>query len=154
MKKIIVTTLLFIFSSLGNPAFAGLDLDKIAGAVQEAATSSKNQKNGAAEAALPLDAIQGKLFGKIEAKVNEVIGKIDKYENKIEQYEKKIDQVSKAADQAAQTLNSLDKNEIMNIVKIVKYAVIAIAVSFILSFLLLITLLFQVLKMKALLNKK
>ncbi len=137
---------------------AAINLDKIAGVVNDISATQSDPKNPSKKSASPLDGLQNDLLGKVEERVNKVTERIEnriaKYEQKFDGYEEKMDKAEKSIDRVVSAINSLDASMIQKYLNMAKYAVIAVAAVFLSMVILLIVVSVQLIRVNSLLKKK
>lgn len=147
MKKLFI--ILALTCASYSSAFA-LNLDKII----KVADEINNEKHPKKIIASVSDNINKKIEKKIDKVTGRIEKRIDKYEKKLDRYEKKMDEVEKTADDVIELMSSISKSEIAKYIAIIKYLAIGTVILFISSFLMLLVIFKQNLKIKSLLQKK
>lgn len=159
MKKTLLSLFLAGCVLFSTQLFAAkIDLNDVVGAV--AAASDKNGK----KSGNPLSSLEDQLLarvdkitGKLDKEIDKVTGKIDerinKYEKKIDDYEKKIDEAQRAADKVLDAVNGFNAAKLQSYITMAKYAAIGFVSIFVLSFLLLIVIFVQLLRVNGALKK-
>lgn len=146
MKKIIFASLALVL--LASPAQAKkIDLDQLASALDSVSDSKGNSPIA------KLDNITAKIEEKVNKLTDRIEARVEKYEKKFDEYEAKIDKAEKATDKIINTLNSFDQTQVEQYVKLAKLAAIAFALIFVTSFILLIFIFVQSMRITSLLQK-
>lgn len=148
MKKFLFLIPVLSLTLFANQSFAKkIDLGQIVDAV--ATTDSSSQKSGGKKSNNLLGGLEDQLTAKIEKVIGRIDERITKYETKIDDYEKKLDKAEAAADKVVGAINNLNAAKLQSYVAIAKYAAIAFATIFVLSFVLLIVIFVQLLRVNA-----
>ncbi len=153
-------------SLLSQRVFA-IDLDKIAGAVENIASNQNGTKNPSKKSNSPLSGIQNEILdnvdgvtAKLEEKLNKVTqrieSRVERYEKKFDEYEQKMDKLEKTANKVIDSVNNFDSSQIAKYLTIAKYAAIGFVSLFLLFIVLLILVFVQLIRVSSLLknNKK
>jgi peptidoglycan hydrolase CwlO-like protein len=149
MKKIILLIQILAFTTFigTNQSFAKINLDQVVGAIESAQSDDKNpgKKSGS-----PLDSITGKLEEKVNKIVERIEGRLEKYEKKFDSYDAKLTKAEKVVDDITNRLNSAQIDKYLTMAK---YTAMALGGIFILSFMLLIVIFMQLMKVNCALKK-